>query len=301
VFISASGYPQGNGMYDPECPGCAYQQVFFNNGSGWTTVEGGEAWGQQAITGFENGPIVLYGSAQPIDRPQGYGQCGIALLEDGERQCEAVDGVSAVSVAGPDLAYATVNGDLVRYDGTDWGPNPVLFPGGHELYALWSTPEVVFATGQSPGSIYTLRGPTWAVEDTKTLEYFSSIYGLSPTDVWAGTVQGHLYHYDGTSWTQIDWEAPACAQQQIGVMNIWGKDGTVYFAAGTVLAKWNGTSIETVAEWECDPNQNVAYISAMWGNSPTELFLVISDYSAYRQPCGNTFLLYYDGSQFHRM
>jgi hypothetical protein len=127
--------------YDPmnpsNCVGCLRERVDFNDGTGWKEVDG--VWneedvqfqngGQLFITGFNNGPLVLYGySSMPDGMP-----CGLSFLDDGTRTCQPVDGVSDVAVVNDNLAYALLQGDLVRYDGEHWGPLSTPLPTQHEM------------------------------------------------------------------------------------------------------------------------------------------------------------------------
>jgi hypothetical protein len=227
--------------------------------------------------------------------------CGLSLLKDGVRTCEPVDGVSDVAVVRSDLAYAALQGDLVRYDGSHWGPVTAIFPGQHELNMIWADATVVMGTGSSAGKIYSLSVDTWKLLDTRTLDTFTTIWGFSPTDVWAGTQQEHLFHYDGTAWTQVSWPGGGCSQQS-GIISMWGAGGVLYFATPTALARYAGSGTpQVIAQWACDSSQGAPQITALWGNSADELFIAIQDTRDPRQTCGMTFLLYYDGSKFHRM
>ena len=49
------------------------------------------------------------------------------------------------------------------------------------------------------------------------------------------------------------------------------------------------------------PTWAVVAAVGIWGNSPTEVFFAIKDNRDERQLCGSEYMLYYDGSKFHRM
>jgi hypothetical protein len=297
VYVTTTVYNYNPMLPTPEgtCFGCPHAVVEHNDGTGWRTIETAITYGQQRLKGFEGGALILYGSAQTTTNP--IMSCGLALLNGGTLDCEPVDGVSDVAVTGT-TAYAALAGELVRYDGTSWGPVPVAFPGQRELFQLWANQDVVIGTGSTAGRLYSLRGNAWTIEDTRTLETFTTVFGFASNDIWAGTAQEHLFHYDGTAWTQVSWPGGGCTQAG-GIYAMWGKDGVLFFATPTSLSRWNGTNVEVIAKWDCTTATTT--IGGMWGNSPTELFVLMSDYSESRQPCGSQFLMHYDGSKFHRM
>jgi len=295
VFVTATLYNNtATMMPDAPCFGCPYTAIEHNDGTGWSRLEGSFPYGQQRIKGFDAGKLILYGSAQSPGNPNV--SCGLATIDGSTITCQPVDGITDVAVTGS-TAYAALQGTLVRYDGTSWGPLPVVFPGQAELYSLWANADVVMGTGVSAGKIYSLRNNVWSIEDTRTLETFTTIFGSSSTDIWAATSQEHLFHYDGSVWTQVTWPGSGCSSPN-GVVAIWGKDGTTYFATPSTLARWNGSAVEIVAQWPCGSS---AMIVGLWGNSPSEVFVLMADYTENRQPCGTQFLFHYDGTLFHRM
>jgi hypothetical protein len=288
------------------CPGCNEGDVLINDGTGWSVVAGSMLTaGQYRVRGVDGGPLFLYGISQyPLI--SGFGatgsSCGLATLNDGTLSCEPVNLVNDVSVVNDHLAFAAVQGDLVRWDGMHWGPETAVLS-TPELTAIWADDSEVFGTGSSAGKIYSLVNDAWTLQSTNTLETFSAIYGLSANDVWAGTQQEHLFHYDGTNWNQVSWTGSGCPNgEALPIVSIWGKGSTVYFATQTAIARWNGSAMEIVARWTCAQNgANATQVIALWGNSETELFVLINDERDPRQSCGPMYVLYFDGSQFHRM
>jgi hypothetical protein len=302
VYVAAinDGYNMTN------CPACLDQSIYFNDGTGWTMVPGSSstdddnlyASGQLTLTGFDNGPLMLYGyGAYDVLTGQ---PCSLMLIDGDSRQCEPVDGISDVHVVSSTLAYGVMNGTLIKYDGERWGPVPAAAPTQNALHAVWANDTSIMATGQQPGTIYSLRNGTWFIEDTRTLDYFSAIWGFAANDVWAGTAQGSLYHYDGTTWTEIEWPGGTCNAGS-EIIGMWGSGGIVYFHTPTSIGRWNGTQAETIAEWSCDSSSVNATITSIWGNSATEVFFSVVDHSYPTNSCGSTFVMYYDGTLFHPM
>ena len=255
VFVSSVA-PEPYDPMDPDsCFGCIRERVDFNDGSGWREIEG--VWNDEnspiqqpgllLVTGFDNGPLVLYGYPSQVATSE---PCGLSVVNDGMRACQRVDLVTDVAVVSPTLAYALLQGQMIRYDGTNWGPLPLQIPAQTELQLMWADSSVVMVTSYSPGTIYTLRDGAFTVEDTRTLETFLSIFGFAPNDVFAGTYQGGLFHYDGTAWTKLEVPANECGEPWI--YSMWGANGILYFATQTTLMRWNGTRVEKIAQLDCD-------------------------------------------------
>jgi hypothetical protein len=304
VFVAAITDGQNN--QNTMCPWCIQESIYFNDGSGWTPVAGAvsgnpnepQISGQLTLTGFDGGPLVLYGYG--AYHPMTGIPCGLALLENGQRDCEPVDGVTDVHVVRRDLAYGALQGSLIQYDGERWGPVTAPAPGQGGLSMLWADETVVMATGAMAGTIYTLRNGGWQIENTRTLENFSAIWGFGPSDVWAGTVQGGLHHFDGTTWNEVEWPGSGCSYDSV-ITGMWGAGGVLFFSTSTSLTRVDGTQAQTIAQWACNPNAVTPRISSVWGNSANEVFIAVVDDRQPLNTCGTTFLLYYDGNQFHPM
>ena len=58
---------------------------------------------------------------------------------------------------------------------------------------------------------------------------------------------------------------------------------------------------ENIAEWGCDPNTLNPRVTSLWGSSATEVFFAVLDERRPLNECGTTFVLYYDGTEFHQM
>jgi hypothetical protein len=88
------------------------------------------------------------------------------------------------------------------------------------------------------------------------------------------------------------------------ITGIWGSGSQdVYFHTDTELAHWDGTKLETLANWSCTGGMSSGVrIQGLWGNSSTEIFLTISDGLRFEAGnCGPEYVVFYDGTEFHRM
>ncbi|MBI5476863.1 MAG: hypothetical protein HY964_09030 [Ignavibacteriales bacterium] len=102
---------------------------------------------------------------------------------------------------------------VIRYDGNIW--QAVHPSNGRGLNCIWSySPTVVF-TGDREGNIFRYNGTNWIKYDMGKEYYFSSIAGISPSEVYAigrrndktipiDSTGIFLFRFNGTSWLKID-------------------------------------------------------------------------------------------------
>ncbi|HEX2207863.1 MAG TPA: hypothetical protein VHG93_09285 [Longimicrobium sp.] len=182
------------------------------DGSTWTADEPvneeelWDVWGSSASDVFavgDLGTIVHWNGTAWEEMDSGLG-CG----------CETLYGVWG---SGPDDVWAVGDGGLiVHYDGGQWVPGDTMpVPA---LSGVWgSGPDDVFAVG-ADGSIFHYDGTAWTAM-TSGLEgqgqFMISVWGLSPTDVYAPYTEGVL-HYDGTAWSPVP-GLPSCPH-----LSAWG-------------------------------------------------------------------------------
>ena len=217
-----------------------------------------------------------------------------------------------------DLAYASwqAGGDarIVRWNGSTWSaiPAPLPFTEARRAH-LWADVANLFVAG--PYSILlSLEADDWRVHDAGSLANFTAIWGFAGDDVWVGGEEGVLKHYDGVSWTDVAWPSRETAGTCVWaspIHGMWGADGVLYFVTSTQFARWDGTEVEVLGFWpdrwdpdtgggRCVPELRLV---ALWGNSPTEVFLAIArpspePSSAY---CNDIAVLFWDGATFHWM
>jgi hypothetical protein len=281
---------------DNQNTGMTYEDVnhiYFNDGSGWrkTYEETASSVGPDITTCFFNIMGLSDGSLFAWSGPS-HG-CNLAHIKDGNLEWENFT-VYDLFVVNDTLAYAIYSyGDLkiIQYDGTSWSPIPAVIPYG--VYNIWADETSVFCGGAG-GSIVSLEGSEWIVHDTQTLATVESMWGFSGEDVWAGFDDGSLRHFDGVSWEQIDWpQANPSGYNSINGM--WGQDGKLFFHTPYQLTMWDGASFTVLASWESAG----IYINAIWGNSPSEVFLAVEDANYEGTGCGPKYVLWWDGSRFH--
>ncbi len=115
------------------------------------------------------------------------------------------------------------------------------------------------------------RDYTWTV-DTLNIPYtvLESIWGSSPTDVWAvgpgGDKDKTLYHYTGQQWVNDGISRPLdpCAVFGFSQNDVW-------FGASNTIWHYDGNSISDFQNYTI-PNYPWAGIQNMWGNSPGNIY-----------------------------
>jgi hypothetical protein len=135
---------------------------------------------------------------------------------------------------------------LLAFDGERWRSNPALIPS--PVSAVWGDHETVLVAGRV-GTVFWLEQGSWRLEDPGTLEHFTSVWGRARNDVWAGTAQGNVLHYDGVSWTPIGKLGGVTCEATLPITGIWGSGDDVHFHSDAQLARWNGSKLQSIANW----------------------------------------------------
>jgi hypothetical protein len=230
------------------------------------------------------------------------------MIDGSTERCEhsgsAVEGFFAVD---SQLAYASIGTNLLLYDGAAWSVHPTAIP--FTPIALWATATDVVAVGDL-GRIARLRAGVWTSEN-HGIQQLTAVWGGEGSELWVGTAAAEIMHRDVTGvWVKSQSMAGVTCSRNDPITGIWGNAGTVYFTTERAIARWDGTNFRGLSNWTCalsDPNfgENPFRIRGVWGNSPTELFVSVSDASRSADPfsdtCGNGFVMYFDGTNFHRL
>ncbi len=285
----------------------ALNDIFFNDGSGWIAPfsDGGTASDYQSVVvhirGLEGGNLFGWGGGL---------ESFYMFKEGGVVEPISAD-ASDVFAVGSARAYATLMRDprLLQYNGTSWGPYPGE-PMPFEVNRVWADEDVIYCGGES-GIVMSTTGDGWTVHDTGTLANITAIWGFGPDDVWAaGTMPDVLLHYDGNDWTPVDWPTMTepggdeCAGSR-AIAGFWGKDGALFFHTGRELVMWDGTEFRNIAYWPGHRDGSGLYclggiaIADLWGYSRNEVFLAVSDPAHAATDCGNEYMLWWDGAEFH--
>ncbi|MFI5309306.1 MAG: hypothetical protein ACHQ53_18265, partial [Polyangiales bacterium] len=326
VFVAVSGTllspsPVGLGLEDdagvlisPSDAGAADSNprttIWHNEGSGWQeTLDDSSVYGAFEITGVRSSALFLNDptnvqslNTMPPDPklmgPPSGGACALGVVRGAALECNDVDPVQAVFAVDATLTYAVMGGTrLLIFDGTHWRSAPALIP--YPVVALWADRQTVIAVGRS-GTVLRLQQGQWTLDDPGTLEHLSAVWAKTTDDVWVGTEQGRVLHYDGASWTEIGKLGGVSCSAVTPIRGIWGAGSSVYIHTGMQLARWDGANLTSLGNWACATTQNTT-ITGLWGNDERQVFLTIADASRSSEVCGAAFVVSFDGTEFHRM
>ena len=131
-------------------------------------------------------------------------------------------------------------------DGGEWRvKQPVRFT----LRGVWAhSSDFAIAVGDR-GSILKWDGASWSPMPIGADVSLQGVFGFAPDDVFIGAEDGTIRHFDGVSWTEM-------YSPSLYVRDMWGSDRSNLYAAGTVLARYDGN------EWiDVTPKGGIS----MWG------------------------------------
>jgi hypothetical protein len=282
--------------YDDDSP----PAIWANQGQGWqtsytwpegTSISSGP--GRAALKGFVDGPLV----------PLGVPPCSIQLVDGQGARCSGASReVADVAIVRADLAYAAYSDRILRFDGGFWTqmgdplppPEGSLSFGPVRASALWADASTMvigtYETG-TEGFVYLVSSEGQPVLQTGLPRVgFTSAWGFGSTDLWVGSSDGGLYHYDGSGWTQ----KASLTADGYGIMRMWGSEGNLFMVTSTEFARWDGTSLMTLESL----GSGVLYRD-LWGNSGKEVFVTLVSYEDSKNPEFQA--RWFDGSSVHRL
>lgn len=233
------------------------------------------------LKGFQGGPLVVYGGSP----------YGIQLVDDQGAHVSGAGGGSDVAVVGPELAYAIYSDRVLRFDGAFWTQlgSPLPPAGQVNTRALWADSSVLVVAADA-GRVFVIRPDRPPVLQTGLPETdFTAVWGFGADDLWLGSADGQLFHYDGTRWTPKATLQGDC----VGIRKLWGSEGELFVLSRSLFAKWDGSRIEVLASLPCD---DTAEFQGLWGNSRREVFISLVDRSQAAPGCGPIQVRWYDGA-----
>ncbi|HEY2405059.1 MAG TPA: hypothetical protein VGI10_03605 [Polyangiaceae bacterium] len=154
------------------------------------------------------------------------------------------------------------------------------------IFSMWASLDRIVLAGQS--AVYVRQGASDFVPIAGApAGDYAKVWGFGSAEIWAGNHAGQLVHYDGTAWSAMQ-----ASQNGSGVTQLWGIDGQLYFATLGEFGRWNGTALALLTSH--------LYVTSIWGRSNSEVFLTVQDPTFAQYKCGESFVLWFDGSQFHQ-
>jgi len=279
--------------------GCPGHAIYFNDGvNGWQrpyTLQDNTTLFDLTLRGLPNGSLFEYGGQQEFT---GLPTCTLRRVDSEhawtcERSGREPSAFFAVSSA---LAYASIGADLVRFDGSAWAAYGPSAPG--DIAQAWASEDQITALSFQ-GEVSSLRGDTWTRD--ASAPFAQRMWGNAANDLWFVDTGNQLIHFDGATSTLIaDLGQDLCGNWR-NVLGIWGSGDSVFIYTASSIQRWNGTALETLADWSCTFNDGAIVIQDVWGNGPNEVFLAVNDFTRSFGTCGETLVVYFDGNQFHRL
>ncbi len=138
--------------------------------------------------------------------------------------------------------------------------------------------------------IWHFDGTQWHLDYEPTASsQFLSVWGLGKNDVWAGTDNGTIYHYDGTSWAEVSSPSKGAGAY---VYALWGADAQDLWCAvgnGGYLYHYTGLT------WSADAWKAQSPIVDLWGTAEDDIYAAVNAGNIFRYN-GQNWSMVVDGS-----
>jgi hypothetical protein len=272
-------------------------EVLVNYGSGWSTYHSEIADGStsclESLTGDDSDVLYTWGGASA--------SCALGRISEGGSITREGFGVWDIFTAANNRIFAIMGGateqKIIEWVEDEWVPVPFAVP-PYEVQHLWSDGIRIWAVGNN-GTVVDYNEGTWTVHDIGTLDVFSSIAGIEDGRIFTGTNSGRLFMYSESDWEELSWPSGASCGGASTIHSMWSTGNDLYFATAKQLTLFSSESFSVLGAWECDGEDGTLDISSLWGNSAEEVFIGVSDPNAFREYCGDMYILWYDGSMYH--
>ena len=260
--------------------------VQHNDGTGW------EIWhelpnepgsgGAHRLSGVAGGPLFLWPGGCPIQRIDGRGAVSCAYDESA---------VSAAFFVSERLAYVALDSPraLARLEDGARTDLAAIDP-TWDIRAIWGNEHDLLVL-LSDGVLRAEGGEMTRIPGAPAAEYVA-MFATGADDVWLGTWDGRLVHFDGASWSVID------TVLEGGITGLWGDGATVYFATARGFGRYDaGRGVEIVFE-HAAAGPIIGSITGHAGRG--EVYLGLAEPSFDRYECGPVMLIVYDGERLRR-
>jgi hypothetical protein len=264
--------------------------VQFNDGSGWRPWLDTSERFLGHLSGFPGGRLLL----------SGFSQCALAFVDgpsSGACLIPNVDSDNSVAAFAVDAEHAyAVRGRTVfefrdeRFELLADLPDPAR--------ALWASSELVVLAGLNQ-AVYTKAASEVSFRRLPKVPagHYAAVWGFAANDLWLANTAAQLLHYDGKGFAVID--LPLDDLNDYGAHSLWGSGETLYWLSSTAFGRVQGGKSQVLLSLP-PPEKSNMNLSSLWGTSETEVFLTGSDFGLDPFACGGQFLLWFDGTEFHR-
>ncbi|WP_345736180.1 beta strand repeat-containing protein [Prosthecobacter algae] len=175
---------------------------------------------------------------------------------------------------------------MMHYDGSTWTTHiSGLEAGGtngpYFIYNIWGTaPNNIWAVADNGefGPIIKWNGTSWSTQYTHTTG-LRAIWGSSPTDIWAVGNSTGIVHYDGTSWSTVNYTLTPALLPNTTLFSIWGTDANNVWIGGAssggvvTILKWDGSTISRFNTTGMPAATSVGSIRGITGTSANNIYV----------------------------
>ena len=271
-------------------------RVLHNEGNGWTLHAALEGATVARVTAATPARVIIYGDRGQLGRA-----CTLGVLAGGMLQCaELTSAVRKVHAVSKTRAFALSEQSLLENDGRGWTPVSPELPAS--ATDLWADADVLVVAGRL-GNVHRLTADGWHSDNVGEQVELTAIWGRSGDDLWTGSADGKLFHFDGSGWARVAELGGRTCMSQLPILHISGGQNSVWVHTRSQLARWTGSELETFANWSCAPrdleNETSENIDDLRAVSDDDVYVAFSN-AASQSACGDAFLVHWDGEQFHR-
>jgi hypothetical protein len=270
------------GVHVLESPWTATWRVYSKVDADWSQpYEPGELLTGAALTGFVDGPLVLYG----------FDSNCIYSINNGIKACSGAASATHVFTVNGRLAHAVSGDRLFSYDGSYWKQRGA--PLSEMASAVWATSETTFVlAGSTRIFVYSAGAANpdreIAVPDIGAV----TVWGNAPSELWIGGDGGQLAHYDGATWSVSKVARVDCG----AIKGLWGSGDSIFFYTDAEVGVSTGRTVRSITSFECGGTQKVM---GLWGNSAAEVVILTQDSRLAQTPCGDLMVGWFDGTYLY--
>jgi hypothetical protein len=274
--------------------------ISANTGSGWNTtytwpwpsLPSDQLFGAPGVglKGFVNGPLIVYNARGDVF------SCPIEFIDGGVASCSGAQSARDVAVVNSNLAYAVYQDRVLRFDGNFWTQLGGPLTGGPGLtffqQSVWADASTIVAVAD--GGVWVIpSGGDPVLQKGLPEVSFGAVWGFGASDIWIGNVEGQLYHYDGVAWSLKASIPGDCG----GIYKLWGSEGSLFVLTRNLFGRWDGSGITTLSSLPCDAAARFEdAFEDLWGNSPSEVFVVLENRTPGIAGCGPVQVQWFNGS-----
>ena len=117
-----------------------------------------------------------------------------------------------------------------------WTVDSVYSAPGGWMNAIWgaSANDVWICSAGGYDRLWHFDGSEWKPWSKHIPSSLESLYGFASDNIWMGTMDGSIYHYDGKNWSVV-YTYAIKGMGEPDIFDLWGTSPSNIYAVGTVL------------------------------------------------------------------